>query len=128
LDREQAFRRLTIDFIRRNPGSFLRLSLKRMLFFWSIDPTHPLTGSILYWAPWLLLLSLAVTGIYATRSHWLDYSFWYLLFIVTTATYGLTMVLPRYRIPLLPGLMLLAAEGLCFLVSALSSVKRVRMS
>lgn len=112
IQHEEVYRRLALQHIKDDPLRYLSLSLRRFFYFWTIDPTHPLTGHPVYWAPWFLLLILAGVGVFSSRDHWSDYSFWYLLFGITTLAYSLTLVLPRYRIPLLPGLMLLAAEGL----------------
>jgi len=110
--REKVYRQLAKEYIGENPGQFIKLSIKRLYYFWTRDPTHPLTGSPLYWGPWCLLIILAATGIYSVRNRWRDYSFWYFIIVATTIVYCLTLVLPRYRIPLIPGLVLLAAEGL----------------
>ncbi|MFH1862872.1 MAG: glycosyltransferase family 39 protein [bacterium] len=112
VQREKIYREFTLRYIAENPGQFLKLCAHRVIYFWIYDPTHPLTGHILYWLPWLLLLGLAILGSIAARERWRDYVFWYALFGVYTLSYGLTMVLPRYREPLLPGLMFLAAEGI----------------
>lgn len=116
VQRESVYRKLALQYIKENPLRFIRVSLIRIYYFWTRDPTHPLTGHILYWLPWYILLIFTMVGIISVRSRWQDYSFWYVLFIVTTLVFGLTLILPRYRIPLLPGLILLAAEGVRALV------------
>ncbi len=112
IQREEVYKKLAIRHITEDPVRYIGLTLRRMQYFWTVDPTHPLTGHPLYWAPWFLLIILSLIGAISVRKHWQDYSFWYLIFIITTVVYSLMLVLPRYRIPLLPGLMLLAAEGL----------------
>ncbi|TKJ41514.1 hypothetical protein CEE37_02835 [candidate division LCP-89 bacterium B3_LCP] len=112
IQREGVYREFALRHIKDDPLRYLGLSLRRLVYFWSVDPTHPLTGHPLYWLPWLGLLILAGLGVFAMRVSWQDYSLWYLLFFVTTVVFSLTLVLPRYRIPLQPGLMLLAAEGI----------------
>lgn len=116
IQREEVYRQLALQDIKGDPVRYLGLSLLRFLYFWTLDPTHPLTDSPLYWGPWFLLLIFAGLGVFSTRGRWRDYSFWYLLFGITTLVYSLTLVLPRYRIPLLPGLILLAAEGVRFVL------------
>jgi len=116
IDRERVYRDFALEFVRENPGKYVELCLRRLLFYWTIDPTHPLTGNPLYWVPWILLVITASIGVYAVRDRWQDYSFWYLLIIVMTAVYSLMLVLPRYRIPLIPGLIMLASEGIYWLV------------
>ncbi len=116
IHREEVYRRLALQHIRENPLRYAGLSLRRFVYFWTVDPTHPLTGHPLYWGPWALLLILAAVGMRVRVPRWRDYGFWYALFIATTVVYSLILVLPRYRIPLIPGLMLLAAEGVRFLL------------
>lgn len=128
IHREQVYKQFALEFIRQQPGQYIALCLRRLLYFWTFDPTHPLARNPLYWAPWFVLIGLAALGAYAALSRWRVYSLYFLLILATTTAYGLTMVLPRYRIPLLPGLTLLAAEGISFLVSAWSPAKRVRMN
>jgi hypothetical protein len=108
---EETYRRFALEYIRENPVEFIALTLRRLWYFWTVDPTHPLATHPLYWAPWFALLGLVGMGMVTTRNRWRDYSFWYLLIVATTVAYSLTMVLPRYRLPLLPGLVLLAGEG-----------------
>ncbi len=111
INREESYKRLALQHITDDPLRYIDLSLKRLFYFWTIDPTHPMTGHPLYWVPWFLLLVFSIFGAVTVRSLWYDYSFWYLLFVITTAVYCLMLVLPRYRIPLIPGLILLAASG-----------------
>ncbi|MFH1733710.1 MAG: glycosyltransferase family 39 protein [bacterium] len=117
VQREQAHEKFAFEFIRQNPGKYVNLSLRRFIYFWTVDPTHPMSGNILYWLPWIFLSIFALVGGIITRHRWKDFSFWYLLFAIMTVVYSLMLVLPRYRIPLLPGVMLLAAAGLHWLLT-----------
>jgi hypothetical protein len=116
LSREASYKKLALQHISDDPLRYFGLSVKRLFYFWAIDPTHPMTGHPLYWAPWFLLLVLSILGAFTAKPYWHDYSFWYLLFVITTAVYSLMLVLPRYRIPLIPGLILLAASGVHHLI------------
>jgi 4-amino-4-deoxy-L-arabinose transferase-like glycosyltransferase len=109
--RDQVYKRYTLDYILNDIPQYIKLSLRRFVYFWFRDPTHPLTGSVLYWGPWCLVLVLALLGSFASVSYWREFSFWYMIFVITTIIYSLTMVLPRYREPILPGLLILAAVG-----------------
>ncbi len=111
-ERDQIYKKYALLYIRDDIPHYVRLCLNRIYYFWIFDPTHPLTGHPLYWLPWSGLLILSFIGLIATWDRIADYSFWYLLFLITTFMYGSTMVLPRYRIPMLPGLILLAAVGI----------------
>lgn len=119
ISREETYKKLAVQHIAEDPLRYIGLSLRRLFYFWTLDPTHPMTGHLLYWLPWVLLVLLSMFGAYTARSLWYDYSFWYLLFVITTVIYSLMLVLPRYRIPLIPGLMLLAASGVHHLVRKL---------
>ncbi|MFH1862873.1 MAG: glycosyltransferase family 39 protein [bacterium] len=114
VQREEVYKRFAKSFISEHPWECARLSLRRFWYYWTIDPTHPLTDSVLYWGPWFILLGFVTVGIYSVRARWRVYSWFFLLIVITTMTYTLTIILPRYRIPLLPGLVLLASEGMVF--------------
>jgi hypothetical protein len=112
IQREEAYKRMALKHITDDPIRYLGLTFRRFIYFWTVDPTHPLALHPFYWGPWTLLMLCAIRGIRVACIRWKDYSFWYLLFGMTTLVYSLILVLPRYRIPLLPGLILLAVEGI----------------
>ncbi|RJP75064.1 MAG: hypothetical protein C4524_12175 [Candidatus Zixiibacteriota bacterium] len=109
--RDRFFAAEVKKFIREHPGEFLRLTGTRVSYYWWQDKTHPLTGSLWYMAPWVLLLIPAAAGVILTLRRWRSWSLWYLQILGFTTLFALTVVVPRYRLPLYPALILLAAAG-----------------
>lgn len=124
IQREKVYKDYAIRYIRENPIRYAELSVRRLIYFWTVDPTHPLSTNPLYWIPWSILLILVGYGVVKARRVWQSYSFWLLQGLAYTVVYSLTLVLPRYRIPLYPALFLLAAVGMEYLYNRLNS-KRV---
>jgi 4-amino-4-deoxy-L-arabinose transferase-like glycosyltransferase len=98
-------------FIRENPGEYFRLSWQRLEYYWWLDPTHPLTKSLFYTGPWIMLLAAAAVGIGTVRKAWRLWSLFGLQILGFSILFGLTVVVPRYRLPIYPAMLLLAAAG-----------------
>ncbi|MCX6639731.1 MAG: glycosyltransferase family 39 protein [bacterium] len=99
-------------FIRENPTGYLSLTFKRFKYYWFYDPTHPLTRNPFYILPWILTLVFAIPGLWISLRKWRQASIWYLQILGFTALFSLTIVVPRYRMPIYPAMFLLAAVGL----------------
>jgi 4-amino-4-deoxy-L-arabinose transferase-like glycosyltransferase len=121
--RDRFFAAEVKKFISEHPAQYLKLSLTRFLYYWWRDPTHPLTRSPWFMGPWLLLLIFAAVGFYCQRRALRKWWLWLLQIMGFTALFSMTIVVPRYRMPMLPALMLLAAAGVNFMWDHLSKEK-----
>ncbi|MDD5089252.1 MAG: glycosyltransferase family 39 protein [bacterium] len=108
-DRDDTYFREAMRFIRETPADYLRLCANRLMYMLWFDPTHPLTGQVVYRWSYILLWIVAVPGaVMAVRRRWLD-PVLPLTFLGFFALYVPIMVLPRYREVPVVILLLLAA-------------------
>ncbi len=117
-----------LDYIKGNPGHFLKLTGKKIALCWNIYETPDTEDYYVYaeHAPLLSTLdqvlhfgglaSFALLGIFLTRSNHRRYRPLYLWLIVTTLSVAVFVVFARYRFPMVPVLALFAAAGLIELV------------
>ena len=121
---------------RRHPGAFLRLQLLKLRLFWSwyewpdaVDPYYLRARSPVLRAPWLDfggVTILALAGLWMLRrrlASWLPILLW---IVGTMFATTLFFLFSRYRLPTVPGLMLLAALPLAALAEALQTRDRRR--
>jgi 4-amino-4-deoxy-L-arabinose transferase-like glycosyltransferase len=111
-----------IEFIKSDPARFARLAVKKFLRFWNVWPNAPgFDRGIYRWiafasfAP-VLLSSLA--SIFVLRGKWRDAIIIWLFVCYYTALHMVTIGSLRYRLPLEPLLVALAAACLAMLVEA----------
>lgn len=93
--REEAFK-----FISDNPMTFTWLSLKRLAYFLTIDPTHPLTRNIIYIGGCIFLMIFGISGIISMIKTKRWHIYFMLIIILFIVVYSVVLVLPRYRLPL----------------------------
>jgi hypothetical protein len=87
-----------VRFIKDNPGEFAWLTVKRILYFITFDPTHPLTRNVVYLGGHLFLLVFGFWGaILLRRNNRLDNIF-IILPLVALFFYAPVIMLPRYRL------------------------------
>jgi hypothetical protein len=101
--------RAAIKYIMENPRRFLELLAIKAYYFWWFDPTNPLTNTLIYRLPWMIVLPLGVVGMFLSRRMWRDVSIFYLLIIAFTLPYIVTVVEARFRMPIEPFMILFAA-------------------
>ncbi len=102
------YRDEAIKFIKANPGEFVRLTLKRALYFFTFDPTHPLTRNIVYIAGHLFLLWFGFWGALIMKKNRMFDNIFILIPLVSLLFYMPVVILPRYRLFLTLMLMLLS--------------------
>jgi len=107
-----------IFFIKNDPGTFARSTLKKLYYYWS--PVNPYrmtrydTLRLLTYGPALLLAAL---GILLTRKRWRETSLFLALFLFYPLTYYVTQVtINRYRFAVEAFLLLPAAYAVVYLV------------
>ncbi|THB65989.1 MAG: hypothetical protein D6E12_11520, partial [Desulfovibrio sp.] len=105
-----------VAYIKENPGRFLTLCWKRFLRFWNPIPNAEQYSSGLY--AWLSILSfgpvliLALLSIWVLRRQWKSTVVIWLFIGYVTALHMVTIASIRYRLPLEPLLIALAAACL----------------
>ncbi len=100
LEIDNFYKNEALRFIRKNPIKFTWLSLKRLIYFLTIDPTHYLTRNVIYIASYIFLMIFGISGIISMvkKKRWNAY---FTMTIVSfIVVYSVVMVLPRYRLPL----------------------------
>ncbi len=109
-------RERAVSFIKENPVFFMRASLHKFGRFWNPVPNHPslrkgvyLWGSLLSFGP-VLLLSLA--GFFVLRSQWDNLLLLWSFIGYYTLLHMVTIGSIRYRLPLEPLLLAMAAAVL----------------
>jgi 4-amino-4-deoxy-L-arabinose transferase-like glycosyltransferase len=112
IERDRFFAQEVRKFIFANPREYLRLSIIRFYYLWWRDVTHPLTSNPFYILPWIFVLAFAGLGSVLISNNLRFWSLWWLQIIGFTMLFSLTVVVPRYRLPVYPAMFLLAAVGL----------------
>jgi len=116
---DAAYFRVTKNFIRENPGLYAKQSLVRLKDFWRFYPRQDIqfreSKSLITWLSLLTEPVLILLGFFALALSWRQwrtlYPF-YATILLTTAVYALTTGQMRYRLPLMPILILFTAYGL----------------
>ena len=111
------FRDMGLAYIRSHPGRFLGLAATKFVRFWRLwphasEPAVGLLAAVAAGATFTPVLLLALWGAFAARRRWRGPLLLYLLFGYYTALHMALMAITRYRLPLEPFLIVLAAHGL----------------
>ncbi len=105
-----------VEFIKGNPGRFLRLAGKKFLRFWNVWPNAPGFDRGAYrwiaFASFMPVLILSLTSVVVLRERWRDTIIVWLFVLYYTALHMVTIGSLRYRLPLEPLLMAFAAACL----------------
>ncbi len=116
----------TLKVIKENPLRFLKLIGIKFVRFWNIVPNYEGFSSPLY--NWVSLLSYvpllitAVWGVFLTRKKWKEFLLFYLLFVSFTFTHMVFVGSIRYRIPIMPFLIIFSAYGVSQIYKKLKSI------
>lgn len=113
---DRYFKREAVLFIKNNPCRFLELAVMKFRRFWSFTPNaggyqsrkYKLI-SIVSYGPIVLL---ALWQIAATRKRWRELAFLYLPIVFFTLLHTVILGSLRYRIPVMPYVIIFAANGL----------------
>jgi 4-amino-4-deoxy-L-arabinose transferase-like glycosyltransferase len=127
--RNDLYMQEALSFMKRNPGKVLVLGLRKFMYYWGhywgIVFMYPQANSPAYWLPWFVVLPFFIIGIVITFRNWKKYLLLYLYFGLSTLTVMVFFVIPRYRLFILPLVLLFAAHGI---VQCIKWFKRLRMS
>lgn len=105
--------KLGLKFVSENPGQFMGLTFQKILNTWRPFQTdaHPMTR-LVQGISYLAILSLAGAGIYQSRRSWLEFLPLYGLFVYVFLLHAVLISGIRYRLPVMPFLMLFAGLAL----------------
>ncbi|HEV3022276.1 MAG TPA: hypothetical protein VGX76_07400, partial [Pirellulales bacterium] len=113
------------EFIRSEPGNYLKLCLRRLRYFLLFDETNPKAANLAYRASSTIWLCLSVIGALALRPQWRRLWPTLAIFGAVTAFHTLTIVSARFRIPIEPLSFVWAAAPLALLIDRLGPRRRV---
>lgn len=110
------YRAFALDELRADPQRVVYLALRKFWLYWGhfggADIRYPGASSPVFWLPWLMTLPFFLLGLWMTiRRDPARFGFLYLYLLGQTAIVVTFFVLPRYRIEVLPILLMFAAEG-----------------
>ena len=116
LSRHELGRRDFLRFVCVHPLRYLELSISRVMYMWNLWPTPP--PSLLFFAAYWIFLLLAVMGgiAYWKRSDLVQLSV--LIILCNTLVHGATWAIPRYRVPVVPWVIVLAVVGVLVLIGS----------
>lgn len=106
LEAERKARSLALQFMRAHPMKFAELALRKSRIFWGAYP-HPL-----HQLSWGIMSVLGVVGILLAQSRWRDLVLIYLLTLQTASIPIFFTAMPRFRAPIEPFLILMAAVAI----------------
>jgi hypothetical protein len=119
-------KRQALDFIVTHPGTFIWLTLKRVVYFWTgnsqLLQVFPLSGRFeaTRYILFTLVSALAFWGLFsAFRNGHPAVPLFAIILIVFPLVYYVTHPTPRYRHPIEPAMVLLAVYAITDLLSAL---------
>lgn len=123
VERQRAFAKRATDYIKQDPAAFLRNAAKKFVRLWNLVPNAAEFNRGLYAAASALsfgtVLALALIGAWRRRQQWRALLPLYLVIAYFTLTHIVTIASLRYRLPIEPILILLAAEPLAALAKRL---------
>lgn len=90
------------DFVRREPGHYWRLCLRRLRYFLLFDETNPKARNRVYRIATVTWLVSASIGLLVLRSRWRALSPLIAIFAAVTVFHALTITSARFRIPIEP--------------------------
>ena len=123
LARQRAFGKAALDYIKDNPTAFVAAAAKKFMRFWNVVPNAREFNSGLYSlisaASFGPILVLSLIGAIRRWRQWRALAPLYLIVGSFTAVHIITIASLRYRLPIEPILILLAAEPLAALIERL---------
>ena len=113
VEAERKYRDLALSFIREHPAQVLQYDLRKLRLFFAAYPY------LLHRLSWYPLSILALIGVILSRKEWRRLLPLYLLIVPTVLIPTLCTALPRYRAPIEPLFMILAAYAIVKIAQAL---------
>jgi hypothetical protein len=122
LSRQRAYNKAALDYIKQNPEAFVDAAVKRFIRFWNIVPN----ASEFRGAPYAITSiasfgSILVLALICAARRWREWRVLaplYLIIAYFTIVHVVTIASLRYRFPIEPLLIIMAAEPLADLIEA----------
>ncbi|NQT54567.1 hypothetical protein HQ576_21100, partial [bacterium] len=110
------FFRRGLAWVRANPAGFVRLAGAKFVRFWRLwphasEPGVGVAAAVVAGVTFIPVVFLAVWGIATAGARWRPALLFYMIFFYFTALHMVFMAITRYRLPLEPFLIVLAAWG-----------------
>jgi hypothetical protein len=122
LTRQRAYNNAALDYIKQNPDAFIRAAAKKFMRFWNIVPNAGEFRSGLYAiisiASFGSILVLALIAAARQWRQWRVLAPLYLIIGYFTFVHVVTIASLRYRFPIEPLLIIMAAEPLAGVIAA----------
>ncbi len=117
IERDRILNHNVTQFIKLNPGIYLKLCALRFYQLFRITPTHHQHPffKIASWGSFGWILPLSVLGFILLLPHWRRFALIYLLALYNVGVHTLTASGIPHRLPIDPFLIMMAAFGLCWL-------------
>lgn len=120
VERQRAFGKVAMDYIKDHPAAFVSAAAKKFMRFWNVVPNAREFNSSLYSlisaASFGPILVLSLIGAMRRWRQWRVFAPLYLIVGYFTVVHVITIASLRYRLPIEPILVLLAAEPLAALI------------
>lgn len=121
LERQQVFKETAVNYIKNDPASFLHAALKKFLRFWNVIPNTAEYRSLLYSTISALsfgpVLAFALVCVARRWRQWRQLAPLYLVIGYFTFVHIVTIASLRYRFPIEPLLIVLAADPIATLIA-----------
>jgi hypothetical protein len=115
-------------YVRDNPLRFMKISILRLVRFWNVWPNASEYRSWMYRIASLMsfgpVIILAIASLWIHRRRWRQTGVIWLTTVYFTAIHMITIGSLRYRLPLEPLLISLAAASLCWLLAKRTGTSR----
>lgn len=113
---DRIYRENAIKDLREYPYRAFWLTVKKFVYFWGyywgIECSYPGVKSVLYWLPWFLQMPFFLYGIFLVKNRFKDLSLFYNYLLIATIVVMLFFVVPRYRLFILPIVIMFSSYGI----------------
>ncbi len=128
VDRDRYLTNATLKVIKENPARFLKLLGGKFVRFWNILPNYEGFSSSLYnlvsLFSYVSVMITAIYGIFLARKMWRRFLIFYLLFASFTFTHMIFVGSVRYRVPIMPFMIIFSAYTLSWIYTKFSLTKK----
>ena len=139
VDRDKLYYKMGFDFIKKNPSKFIQLSFNKFLRFWRICPhqrdeikkgvivdlgidlKYVIIGGISFG----LILPFFVFGLIVSRFMWRKLLLFHLLIIYYTLIHMMFFAVTRYRVAIMPFIIIIASYGFLALIKNMNRYGRL---
>ena len=113
---DKKIRKIAIDYMINNPIITIKNSLRKLYYFWWFPKILPEQTPIIRRISYLPLLLLGILGIVISVKRFKEVSVLYIPLISFSCIHCIFLVLPRYRIPILPIFFIFSAYAMIYLL------------